>query len=153
MPLSFRFFLIEGQGDISGYDMGHTEIANHQNIWTSIGKEPDESMMIFLSIVDLLDGVRGLLQNNQTGQFEWFGTDSSFSVFFVKNSTEEISVMHSKELIAKVYPAQLAESIYRAAMNFLEQKENQLKSNDPVFQDLTVAKADFLHCIKGLRAE
>ena len=154
MSLSFRFFLDAKSGKpLSGYDLGHVEIANGVSTWTSFGKKPDQGMMIFLSVVELLDGLKDFLQKENQTKFDWIGVDSSFSLIFQKNSAEDISVAAGRELIAKVQALELAAVIYRSIVAFLDDKANQLAIDDPVLEDLTVAKEEFLQVMVSLNLQ
>jgi hypothetical protein len=151
MSSSFRFFLEASPGEpLSGYDLGHIEITNGSNTWTSLGKKPDQGMMVFPSIVELLDGLKGLLQFDGQEEFEWVGVDSSFSLSFQKDAAGEISVFAGGSLINKMPAPELAAAIYQSTAVFLDEKISQMPVDDPVFEDLVKAKEEFHQVLLGL---
>ena len=151
MSLTLRFFVDVQSGEpLSGFDLGHVEIANGLGNWTSFGKKPDQGMMIFPSVVGLLDGLKDFLQKKDKKRFYWTGIDSSFSIVFQKNSAEFISVAIGSELIANMRAPELAEVIYQSIVAFLDENVNRLAIDDPVLEDLTVAKEEFLQFMATL---
>lgn len=61
--LRIRFELDEAPMEemIDSFSMGHITISGDQGELTSHGQTPDQSMMIFLSVISFLDSIRKLL--------------------------------------------------------------------------------------------
>ncbi len=62
---------------ITEYSRGHITLKNENIVISSLGQVPDQSMMLCLAIVELLDGVSLLMNRTQT-IYKFVGTDSSF---------------------------------------------------------------------------
>ena len=68
----------------SGFDLGDLEIAGPEGTVSSTGRQPDQSFMIYLGMVDLIYGLTALAEGTQ-GQYKFVGADSSFTVRFFRN--------------------------------------------------------------------
>src|SRR4051812_47318028 len=91
----FRFQCEWGNGPTtsarSGYELGHMSFAGEEGICTSRGKVPDQSMMVCIAIVELLDGLTRFLVEGQV-EYTFVGIDSSFSVTFRRTKKGRIAV-------------------------------------------------------------
>lgn len=124
------------RGPASGFDMGDMTFTLHDNELSS-KQHPRFRMMIYLSIVSLLDG---LLSINDRKHFEFIAVDSSFTLtfslrtghVFIKSGAEEFGPFNLKSLLV---------AVLNGVESFMTQ-ENQLQENDPVYADLGNALAD-----------
>jgi hypothetical protein len=59
---TLRFeFSRQSDGEVTGFDLGDlTVIGDDCAVWSSSGKSPSQSMMIYISLVGLLDGITQL---------------------------------------------------------------------------------------------
>lgn len=122
--------------EIDGYSMG--DMMFFDGKITSKGHTPNQSMMIFFSLVTLLDGVGGLVKKNNRS-YEFIGVDSSFSVLF-KKENESISIFYKNKFIASMKTEKLVTSIYQDISNFIA---GILDKNDIIYDDLYRALNDF----------
>ncbi|MEV6057592.1 hypothetical protein [Streptomyces sp. NPDC052107] len=53
--ITFQFTVRPGQGDPHGFDMGDMVVTGDFDAVDSVGHVPDQGMMIYLSVVQLLD--------------------------------------------------------------------------------------------------
>lgn len=154
MPLSIKItFDLQPDEPLSGFELGHIEISNGIRSWSSQDKTPDQAMMIFPSIVNLLDGLRNILQSESQGKFIWVGVDSSFSISFVRGDRNKMSVFVEDVLAIDADSSQIAEWIYRPINAFLDQHIDLLQPNDPLLSDLQVAVKDFLPVLYNLNPQ
>jgi len=124
------------RGPASGFDMGDMTFTLDDNELSS-KQHPRFRMMIYLSIVSLLDG---LLSINDRQHFEFVAVDSSFTLtftlrtgrVFIKSEVEECGPFNLKSLFV---------AVLKGVENFMTQ-DNQLPENDPVYADLDKALAD-----------
>jgi hypothetical protein len=65
----------------SGLVLGNLEIAGPDGSVSSAGRRPDQSFMVYVGLVDLIDGLTGLADGLRR-QYEFVGPDSSFIVDF-----------------------------------------------------------------------
>jgi len=77
-------------GMISGFDLGHIKIISDNITISSCNRVPDQSIMIFPTIVDMLDGLRVFLNDQKIKQYKLVCADSSFTIFFLKKRGEEV---------------------------------------------------------------
>ena len=138
-----RFSLSESQGDeITGYDLGHMEIRNETKLITSANRKPNQAMMIFLSIISLLDGIRKFTKK-KSKSFKFVAADSSFSINFVKNKKSGIVVSIGNEFEEIISESDLIKCIYDACSQFYNKWGKQLPDSDPVKEDMEMALSDF----------
>lgn len=126
----------------SGYGLGHMSFAGKEGICTSRDKVPEQAMMICLAIVELLDGLRRFLNEEQV-EYTFVGTDSSFSVQFRRRGKGGISVRCGTTFLGEVEATPLCRAILSGVELFLGQPGNQLPGDDPVREDLFSAIEEF----------
>ncbi|MFJ7152303.1 hypothetical protein ACIQVT_29610 [Streptomyces sp. NPDC100445] len=54
--ISVEFTVRSGRGDASGFDLGGMAVTGDSGTVDSAGHIPDQDMMIYLSVIQLLDG-------------------------------------------------------------------------------------------------
>ncbi|MQY40957.1 hypothetical protein SRB17_89910 [Streptomyces sp. RB17] len=77
--ITFQFTVRPGQGDPHGFDMGDMVVTGDFGTDDSVGHVPDQGMMIYLSVVQLLDNLRGFLTGNDR-VLTYTGADTSFGL-------------------------------------------------------------------------
>jgi hypothetical protein len=82
-------FSVDPADDGSGLVLGNLEIAGPDGSVSSAGRRPDQSFMVYLGLVDLVDGLTGLADGRRRS-YEFVGPDSSFIVVF-RRKGERIS--------------------------------------------------------------
>ena len=125
------------------FDMGHINIKANSHEITSEGKQPNQSMMIFLSITDLLIGVAKLLSDRGNKKYEFVGADSSFSIIFKLYKDGQIGVWHNDDLIAKLQPKELVLALWSATVPFYNQYAGQLAGSGAGIEDWNYAIDQF----------
>jgi hypothetical protein len=105
--LSIKFHFPEEE-DIHEYSLGHMDISAEENLLSSSGKS-QRLMMVFVSIVDLSDGIIHLLSDKSCKDYEFIGTGSSFNLRIsrngnkvsIKNNEQQITIATDSEELVK----------------------------------------------------
>ncbi|MFD4866148.1 hypothetical protein [Streptomyces sp. NPDC058412] len=115
---------------------------------TSIGQNPDQGMMIFLSVTQLLDVLRDLLQG-RTAITRFVGVDSSFTLTF-KATKAGISVTSRSGKLGVASRAALAATVLHAADELADSALEALPAHDGVRDDYTAALNQFRSVARSL---
>jgi hypothetical protein len=110
--MEFRFTRRPTGGPPHGFDLGDITVIGARGEVTSAGHQPDQGMMIYLSVTGLLDGLRSLLGAGR-GTYEFVGVDSSFTLEFtlrrdqltVRTKRTEIDSLPARDVISAVWSA------------------------------------------------
>lgn len=129
-------FQLSPSGDVSGFDLGHIEVHFNGSILTSKNRIPDQSMMVFLSIVGLLDGLRAFFRNKRQGKYIFTGVDCSFFIEFRRGSNKRISININNDAIGEVDQAELMDSVHEGCSHFIDEYLMKLPGSDPVREDV-----------------
>ncbi|KOG64082.1 hypothetical protein ABZT16_18405 [Streptomyces flaveolus] len=131
--IAVQFTVRPGQGDASGFDLGDMAVTGELGTADSAGHVPDQGMMIYLSVVQLLDSLGG---NARTLSFT--GADTSFNLG-VRRTKDGLSVADKNAVVARTTAMELASAVLHAA----EDIGPSLPSEDPVASDWEAALAAF----------
>lgn len=83
--LKIRFMLFDSQASMPiGFNLGDIAIVGELGEATSQSRSPNQSMMLILSMVELLDGLRRFLLVFNVNEYRFIGVDSSFCIVFRK---------------------------------------------------------------------
>ncbi|MEU1531822.1 hypothetical protein [Streptomyces fagopyri] len=135
--ITSQFTVRPGQGDPSGFDLGDMSFTGDLGTADSAGRTPDQGMVICLSVTQLLDGVRALLDEGaRTVAFT--GVDTSFGLVF-RRSKDQVSVAAEDGVIARTTPDELASAVLGAG----EALSLTLPTGDPAASDYADASAAF----------
>jgi hypothetical protein len=108
---------------------------------SSSGHEPDQGMMIYIALADLLFGVRGLLAGQQK-RFDFVGADSSFSLTF-RRGRKGLSVATETGVVARTTETEIARELLSAAEALERRELNAVPDDAAAKQDLGAALAKF----------
>ncbi|MET8622481.1 hypothetical protein ABZW30_01750 [Kitasatospora sp. NPDC004669] len=139
--ITFNFSRRPSQGTPSGFDLGDIEISGDGSSVSSVGKLPDQGMMIFPSLSLLLDQVRQPVSSGR-GTVEFCGVDSSFQVKFTVAKGVVTAVGEQGE-IGRMSVPDFIGALLAAVSSFSEGELSRLSEVDPVRDDLACAIADF----------
>jgi hypothetical protein len=142
MSLTLRFELTDQNAGprVSGLSRGHATLQGPDGRVTSAGRTPDQSMLVYLSLVDLLDGIGDLLAAPSRREWQWVGNDSSFVVDFRRGNGGVLVNAMGKPL-GTVDEAALVEAVWDAANGLLA--EHRPAPSDLVADDLDSALDEF----------
>lgn len=129
--------------DSHGFKLGDMEIRGDKGGATSKMRTPSKSMMLVLSIVELLDGIRRFLSKPGLNTYEFIGVDSSFSVLFRKRRKREIEVLSEKVLIHISDPTTLKNDVEESVTAFLRNNDLAYAMNKAEAADFNCALNEF----------
>ena len=131
-------------GPPHGFELGDMDVIGPAGSATSRGKIPDQGMMVYLAMVELLDRVRSVALEGGLGRYEFVGADSSFSLVFerTRKDRDRIAIRHRGVLIGKVSPEELSRAALDAVIGFLA-AANELPVEDPARVGIANALARF----------
>jgi hypothetical protein len=143
--LTFTLEINDGRNtqEVSGFVWGHMTIAGPGGEVTSKGKQPDQSLMIFPSIVELLDGIRRFLADRHASRYQFVATDSSFQFTASREAGERIALAAEGKVLDRVQPSQLVEAIWNGLASFAAVNAPRLKAGDAVAGDFKSSIEEF----------
>lgn len=122
------------------------EVAGEFGRASSRGHAPDQSMMIFIAVADLLYGLQTLIESLQ-GSFKFVGTDSSFSLnFIMKKGRIRTSVSRGK--IDESNASDVALAVWSATQDLVSQELHTLPEDDAARRDLVGAISKFSRLVE-----
>lgn len=131
---------VDGAGAISGYAMAYMTLEGSLGRVSSKERSPLQTMMVFLSIVDLLDGLRRLWQSPSQQEYCFVGTDSSFQARFVLEGRSTLKVTCGKIEICHDSFSLIVHSVLVDVERFLSQVP---RPPEPVVGDLDLSISQF----------
>ncbi|THA56361.1 hypothetical protein [Streptomyces sp. A1136] len=135
-----QFTVRPGQGEASGFDLGDMQWTGELGESGSAGQSPDQGMMIYPSVTQLLDYLGNLFAGRtQVGVYT--GTDTSFKLTF-RRIKEGISVAGPSGPLSLLPPDELAGTVLSAAEELARTHLGSLPS-DGVADDYLAALNDF----------
>jgi len=136
----------------SGFDFGdlEVEVALGQRA-SSRGHSPNQSMMIYISLADLVSGVCQLCASPKNTSYEFVGTGSSFVLRFRRMRTGTVQIVYRGGALGEVTPRDLLSALRGALTGFLE-RQNALPPEDPVAEDLGTARAELERTLRRVAA-
>ncbi|MFJ3644008.1 hypothetical protein ACIPRD_30300 [Streptomyces sp. NPDC090108] len=135
--ITVQFTVRPGQGDAGGFDLGDMAVTGDLGTADSAGHVPDQGMMIYLSVVQLLDSLGAFLRGNDR-MLTFTGADTSFGLV-VRRTKDGLSVAGKDGVVARTTARELASAVLCAA----EDLGPALPPEDPVASDWKAALAAF----------
>ncbi|MEU7305385.1 hypothetical protein [Streptomyces sp. NPDC007206] len=141
--ITVQFTVRPGQGDASGFDMGDMVLTGDFGTADSSGHIPDQGMMIYLSVIQLLDSLRDFLRSNAR-VLTFIGADTSFSLV-LRRTKDGLSVASKHGVVARTTVPELASAVLHAA----EDLGRSLPPDDQVAADWEAALTAFRPLVPG----
>lgn len=135
-------FIVDSDGSVHEFDMGEMIINIDGAEVSSKGKVPSQSMMIFVAITDLMDGLRNFFTKKKS-DYEFIGTDSSFRLKFSKVKKGGIRLNHAGINYDGIDEAELKREILHAAENFVGLCGDNIQGSGAALDGLNSAINDF----------
>lgn len=133
----FKIYRSNKEEPATGFDMGDIEFSLDGKIISSRGNSR-LSNMIYVSMVDLIDG---LLQLKNGGKhYEFIGTDSSLTIRFKKNK-QGIYIFHNNIKYGPFSLNNLLESINYGIDAFLTDPRNELPTDSSMYDDFNSSRS------------
>jgi len=151
--LKFELNADEIGEQIHGLSMGHITIKGQFATVTSKDRSPDQAMMIFISISDLLWDIRKFILNKRNTPVRFVGADSSFSIRLL--ATNEYTVVFANGIqIDRVSQGELVRASFNSVNEFMSAYSSNFDrggadSGDRVFADLYDALEEFKELLEG----
>jgi len=120
-----------------GFELGDIVVDGSEGVADSRGHVPDRGMMVYVTLVALVDGARKLLEAKGRHSFELVGTGSSFSLVFLTNPKTSSIHVRSNGNIGSAKYSDFKAAVWDAATEFVD--ANPLETTDPVHDDLANA--------------
>jgi len=142
--LTFEFEIAsENNESVDALSLGHITVKGRSTNATSKGRTPDQSMMIFLALVELLDGVRRFSKDEKSDLYNFVGTDSSFQIFITRTKAGHLSITCDDQVVDEVAEIELVRAIWSGADAFVARYGHYLHSDDIVTEDLISSLDEF----------
>ena len=143
--LVFQIEIDKFEEEIDSYSRGHITLqGRHKTISSKISKSnTNQSMMIFISLSELLDGICVLLSVPERKTYDFVGVGCSFEFFIVKKDASNLILTTAKnELIDEITSEKFIEIIWQEVNIFMLNYGDLLESGS-VKSDLTNSIEDF----------
>lgn len=131
--IEIKFSVSSIDDTFSEFDLGHVEIQIDNKIISSKNKNPDQSMMIWIAISDLLGCVKCLLQKT-TQNMHFVGVDSSFQMTLKRDKSSCIIGYCNTQYKCDLFL--FAKRLYESADQFYREYKMKIKENKGVLDDL-----------------
>ena len=148
--LKFVFSISHQSSEIHEFDLGHLAVLNEHAKITSEGKEPDQGMMIFISVSQLLYVIEQLISSKKNAAFEFNGADSSFSIVFKRYNDGTIGLWNSQKLFAKTTAEELIVSVWKGVRDFYEKYAENLIGSGAAKEDWDMGMARYYEKFKEI---
>lgn len=99
--------------EISGFELGDIIIIKGDLQCTSLNRKPNQSMMLFITIPDLLNQIKKIIERKKR-EISVIGVDSSYTLKIIYQDNKYI-ISDGKGIIKGLEQKELLESIYQAA--------------------------------------
>lgn len=135
--IAVQFTVRSDQGDASGFDLGDMVVSGDLGMADSAGHVPDQGMMIYPSVVLLMDSLRSFLRSNARVH-SFIGVDTSFNLV-VRRTKNGLSVAGKGGVVARATVLEFVSAVLSAA----EGLGRGLPPEDAVASDWEGAVAEF----------
>ena len=131
--IKINFYLNSLDDRISPFELGDFELClNEEVLITSKNTLPPQSMMVFISALDLLNGINRLQCDKK--RFLFIGADSSFAISFIKKKTV-LEILHFRQKI-KLNFDEFCLALYKSVMHLYMVDGSPIKNEPMVMVDL-----------------
>ena len=138
---TFTFEISESWEEIDGYSFGNITIENNPIVFCSKQGGAKHEMMIFYSLVELMDGLRKIMTKSSK-RYEFVGVDSSFCILFERYSNL-IEISHKGVSIERMSDSDLFSTILLELQKFLDSNIEKLSVDDIIYDDLARSFDDY----------
>ncbi len=136
--IKFKFELCPEEPPLSGFEMGNLIVDMNGTIIDSKTGGGRYLMMLFLSIIELLNGLESFLGSKKK-TFKFVGVDSSFIMTFEKMPKGIICIHFEKSTTIKVSVADLIKELAISSYDFWESHKHFLNKDAPILEDMDSA--------------
>lgn len=131
--------------EVDDYSQGHITIEGKNGIISSKRSSINQSMMIFVAAIELLDGYRIFINNKHEGIYNFVGCDSSFTFYLIRQSKESKIIVENsdEEIIDELEQLELAKCILESSKVFFNTYVKPKDNWEFAKNDLANAMKDF----------
>lgn len=130
--------LVEPVGEeVSGFDLGHMRLQGERGACDSRDLGSRGAMMVFITLVDMVDGVCAILSGEKSGH-KLIGTDSAWVVHFCR-SKRGIVIRCGAAIIDDLDGPSIRRALLEGIYQFAGAGLSLLPTKDPVRGDLVSA--------------
>lgn len=130
----FEFYCQEKE--IDGFSRGHITINGSRGSCTSKDHKPDQSMMIFLSMTLLLDGVRQFIIDNKSLNYNFVGVGCSFQFYIKKVEANAVVLNCDQQEIDTISVNEFTMALWVAINSMLSKYKGIQTFDEAIFKDL-----------------
>lgn len=141
--LTFEFDLASEDEDIDGLSRGHIAIHGPYGSTSSKGGSRNESVMIFLSVIELLDGIRRFFLQGGTDEYNFVGAGSSFQFFVRREKGQCIIFDREKKKVDDSTQTEFVQAVWNGVTLFMSMHGHQISEADAVSSDLSSSIEEF----------
>lgn len=123
-----EFAILPGELEpyVPGLALGHISITVNKTTVSSRDRNPPQSMMMILSITDLLESLKLALSTAHGPGFIFTGTDSSFNIVFSRMSNGKLRLSVKGQIVGDVTNRELAKALLDGVQRFIREYEIEL---------------------------
>jgi hypothetical protein len=140
--LNFKLELLNDES-VDSFSLGHITIAGRSGAITSKGKVPDQAMMIFISITELLCGIRQFICDEKLKEYNFVGADSSFQFYIKKKEKTLIITNNCSNKIDSVTYSELSLSVWEGVNDLLSKYGHYITPEELIYDDLCYSTEEF----------
>ncbi|NPC75617.1 MULTISPECIES: hypothetical protein [Corallococcus] len=135
--------------DRTGFDLGHMTFTSDAGTCTSKGRFPDQAMMLAISFVGLLDGLKTLVAGSAKDHL-FVGVDSSFSLRLKRAKKGRIAIQCGTVSLGEVESNELCRAVLAGVESFMARPESALPPGDAARGDLEMSLREFRAAVPGM---
>ena len=128
---------------IDSFTRGHITIRGNGFTLSSKDRVPDQSMMIFFSIAQLISEVKMFMNNQESKKYNFVGTDSSFQFFLIKKEKCFLLTEIKNNKIYEGSQSRIVASIWRGVKDFILEFGDYLDNDEIIVNDLNSSMEEF----------
>lgn len=136
MLFSLELSSTETEGEINSFSMGHIILKGKKGNLSSKRTDTTQSMMIFISLSELLYGVRSFISDVGKKNYNFVGTGSSFQFFLFKEKDEIVLRATNGQEVDRLTQLELIKAIWEGTREFTLKYSQFLEEKEIVYKDL-----------------
>jgi hypothetical protein len=135
----------EIEEELDVYSRGHITFQDGNTILSSQDLFPNQSMMIFIALVELLNGIRLFIVNSNKQEYNFVGTDCSFQFFMLKEGINQVAILDSKKKIIfeRINTLNLIKIVWDSIASFWVKYSCYLDKEESIYKDITASIEKF----------
>ena len=141
--IAFSFEVLNTEDSVDGLSRGHLTIHGDLRSCTSRGKKPDQSMLIFPSIVLLLDQTRFFYLSSLRKVCNFVGVDCSFQFVLERTHEGTFCLKCDGEVLTQTSKQDVIEAIWLGVTRFMDDYGHHISPDDIMYEDLNKAMSEF----------